>query len=570
MDSIARDGDDLSMDTVWVSLPEHQGSAESMPNRVRRVWADLADLENFYNISMSQRRHDRLKTFYAEELQALSEVSFGILDQQGKVDYILLKNFLTRKSHQLGAEKKSLKAMEQVLPFMNSVAQLCESRQDVEPMQAQQVAQQLNDIGKQIARVQKAVEDGAVKVPKAIGLKACNAIPEMRERLQEFFGFYQSYDPLFDWWVAIPWKDVDGALARYLPLVQTKLAGMHPDNADEIVGEAIGREALLVELEAEMIAYSPEDLIGLANQQYAWCETQMKAASQELGFNDDWKAALEHVKTQFVPPGEQTQLALSLAREGASFVRANDLVTVPPIVDETCRMFMMSQDLQKLAPFFLGGPYLQVAYPTADMSHDLKKMVMRGNNRHFSRATVFHELIPGHRLQMHFGARHQTHRADIFSTPFFIEGWAMYWEFVFWERGDFFVSPKDRIGTLFWRMHRCARIILTLRFHLGQLTPQECIDFLVDRVGHERFTAEGEVRRWLNGGYPPLYQAGYMLGALQLMALRKEALSEGQFKEKEFNDAILKTGMMPIELVRALLLDLELTPDYKAKWKFFS
>ena len=46
----------------------------------------------------------------------------------------------------------------------------------------------------------------------------------------------------------------------------------------------------------------------------------------------------------------------------------------------------------------------------------------------------------------------------------------------------------------------------------GKWTPEQCIDFLVDRVGHERASATGEVRRSFNGSYSPLYQAGYMLG----------------------------------------------------------
>ena len=36
---------------------------------------------------------------------------------------------------------------------------------------------------------------------------------------------------------------------------------------------------------------------------------------------------------------------------------------------------------------------------------------------------------------------------------------------------------------LFWRKHRAARIIVSLEFHLGTMTPQEMIDFLIQRVG---------------------------------------------------------------------------------------
>jgi uncharacterized protein (DUF885 family) len=123
---------------------------------------------------------------------------------------------------------------------------------------------------------------------------------------------------------------------------------------------------------------------------------------------------------------------------------------------------------------------------------------------------------------------------------------------------------------LFWRMHRCARIVFSLKFHMDQMTPQECIDYLVDKVGHERATAEGEVRRSFNGDYNALYQAGYMLGALQIYALRKEVVEGGGTPEKEFHDRILKEGEMPIEILRALVQDRKLRPGHKATWKFYS
>jgi hypothetical protein len=46
-----------------------------------------------------------------------------------------------------------------------------------------------------------------------------------------------------------------------------------------------------------------------------------------------------------------------------------------------------------------------------------------------------------------------------------------------WDQG-LTKTPGDRIGVLFWRMHRCARIIFSLNFHLGKMTAQECMEFL--------------------------------------------------------------------------------------------
>ena len=201
------------------------------------------------------------------------------------------------------------------------------------------------------------------------------------------------------------------------------------------------------------------------------------------------------------------------------------------------------------------------------MDHEDKLMSMRGNNPHFSRSTVFHELIPGHHLQFYHVYRSKPYRFPIFETPFSIEGWALYWELILWDLG-FAASPENRIGMLFWRMHRCARITFSLKFHLGQMTPQECIDMLVDRVGHERATAEGEVRRSFAGDYSPLYQAGYLLGGLQLYALRKEVVESGKMSQKTFHDRFLMENTMPIEIFRALIKNQPLTRDFKASWRF--
>jgi len=121
---------------------------------------------------------------------------------------------------------------------------------------------------------------------------------------------------------------------------------------------------------------------------------------------------------------------------------------------------------------------------------------------------------------------------------------------------------------LFWRMHRAARIIFSLSFHMGTMTPDQAIDFLVDRVGHERANATAEVRRSFNGAYSPLYQAAYMLGGIQIMAIRKELVETGAMTELEFHDAIMTGGIMPIELMRARLRGDLLDRDFETGWRF--
>jgi uncharacterized protein (DUF885 family) len=272
------------------------------------------------------------------------------------------------------------------------------------------------------------------------------------------------------------------------------------------------------------------------------------------------------VKSLHVGPGEQPAMIAALAQEAIDFLEANELVTIPPFAKTVWRMEMMSPERQKQTPYFTGGEVISVSFPTAGMSHEDKLMSMRGNNEHFSRATVHHELIPGHHLQGFMRARYATQRR-LFSTPFWSEGWAVYWETLLWDLG-FPRGPEDRIGFLFWRKHRCARIVFSLRFHLGEMTPDECIDYLVERVGHERRNATAEVRRSVQGGYGPLYQAAYMVGALQFRALHQELVGSGRMTNRELHDRILREGAIPVELVRALLVEQELSPDQRPIWRF--
>lgn len=336
-----------------------------------------------------------------------------------------------------------------------------------------------------------------------------------------------------------------------------------------ITGAARGRDGLILDLGDEMIPYSPEQLIALAEREFAWCEEEMKRASRAMGLGDDWKAAIEKVKEMTVPPGEQPQMIRGLLFEAVDYVRAKDLVTVPPIASESLHMSMMSPEAQLVNPFFLGGALIQVSYPTNTMEYAARLQSMRGNNIPFSHATAFHEMIPGHNLIGYMAARYAGYRARIGgSTPFFGEGWPLYWELTLYDMG-FHDTPEERVGALFWRMHRCARIIFSLKFHTGEWSPQECIDFLVARVGHERDNATAEVRRSFQGAYGPLYQAAYLLGGLQLRGLRRELVDSKQMTDREFHDEILRQGSMPIALLRLAMTKQELTREMPIDWKFY-
>ena len=562
-------------------------SRSEMREAIARYATDQRGLTRSIPVSSSPAARKRMERFYRDWLEGLNHVDFDRMGEDGRVDYVLLRNDLDHELRQLEIRGKRIDEVAAFVPFAETIASLEEARRRMEPIDAPKVAGQLTELAKRVDRARKDLEDSLGKKGKAedkeakpalskpVALRAAASAEELRATLGRWHGFYTGYDPLYTWWAAEPFKEADAALKKHVSTLREKGAGIKPGDEEakegrEIVGDPIGREALLVELASELIPYSPEELIGIAEKELAWCEAEMRKASNAMGLGDDWKAAMERVKTKYVEPGQQPELIRSLAVEAIEFLDKRDLVTIPPLCRETWGLEMMSPRQQLVNPFFVyGGGEIVVSFPTDGMTHEQKMMSMRGNNRHFSRATVQHELIPGHHLQGFMSQRHRAYRAP-FRTPFSVEGWALYWELRLWDL-DFPKSPEDRVGMLFWRMHRCARIIFSLNFHLGKMTPDQCVDFLVDRVNHERANASGEVRRSFDGNYGPLYQAAYLLGGLQLRALHDEMVAPGKMTERAFHDAVLRQNTIPIALVRAGLLKLELDREGKAaaNWRFY-
>lgn len=581
---------------------------------VERYSADRAVLTRYYSLELSPALAVRMRRFYEDWNTLLASLNFDGFSQDGKIDYILLRNTLQHELRSLDIQKKDQDEAARLAPFAAVIFELDDSKRRMDPVDPKKAAGVLDGLRKQVIELERSVSDSLTSAPpaKTIANRAAGEVAQLRAALKRWFDFYNGYDPSFTWWVTATYKDTDTALQKYAVFLRERVAGVRgggadlasmalgrtgrrggdgepdrrssdipgvsppaapartsarSDSTEDIIGDPIGREGLMAELAHEMIPYTPEELIAIANQELAWCEEQMKKASRELGYGDDWKKALEQVKNMYVEPGKQPQLIKDLEREAEAFLNEHDLITIPALARETWRMQMMSPERQLVNPFFTGGEVISVSYPVESMTYEQKLMSMRGNNVPFSRATVFHELIPGHELQGFMAARYHPYRSA-FSSPFYGEGWALYWELLLWDM-KFEKTPEDRIGALFWRIHRCARIIFSLNFHLGKMTPQECVDFLVNRVGHERDNAIGEVRRSFGTAYAPLYQAAYLLGGLQLYSLHKELVDSGKMTNRQFHDAILKEGRIPIEMMRASLTKQKLDRDFVSRWKFY-
>jgi hypothetical protein len=613
----------------------------------------------------------------------LGRIDGAALSAAAKADLETLKTTISENLRRLETDTQTIAQVQAVAPFAPKIVELVEARIRVQDINAQRTAGTVTEITKTLAKLTAEPPH----VGRETALLGATAVDQLRGITTEWFSFYDGYDPLFTWWMGLPYRKLDEALKKYATLLRDKVAtepattgvvpatvqtiapaaappfpdvpdlneilalpqdemrdivarftgnagrggrGAPPDaqvrdadyyrgwlaalktvdfdtlsrnaqvdylfirktaetqiarasakldpnpprktDSTGIPGPARGREGLIQDLSEAMIPYTPEELIALAEKEFEWCDREMLKASREMGFGDDWKKAIEKTKDGAVPPGAQPRMIMDLLVEAVDFLRANRLITVPQVAAESLHMIMMTPERQLVNPFFTGGSQISVSYPTNTMDYDARIQSMRGNNPGFSHATAFHEMIPGHNLVFFMNARFNEYRASLpGGGAFFGEGWPLYWELILYDMG-FDKTPEQKVGALFWRMHRCARIIFSLKFHMGQWSPQEAIDFLVDRVGHERDNATAEVRRSFDpaAGYNALYQAAYLLGGLQLRGLRRELVDTKLMTNTQFHDEIMRQGSMPIALLRlAVNKRLPLTRDMEVDWKFY-
>ena len=599
--------------------PLDTGASEMQPV-IERYDVELRDLNRVYAVPGSGRRRSRLEKFYTEQLRLVENINFDALNQAGKIDYLLLQERLLDEQKQLAGETRQEEEIAPLIPFQEAIIGLEEARRRMETIDPQKSAVVLAKMTADIAAAKAALPNS--KAAPAAMNRAAVRLAQLRNYFHAWFNFYDLYDPRFAWWVDAEYKRADEALEAHAQLLHTTSGvpgpleagpgggfggrgggggfgggggtgggrggrgetgtaetagrggagvgrGGAPAGSNEElsgIGPA-GNDALVDALHAAMIAYTPDELVKLANREFAWCDREMLRASNEMGFGNDWKKAVEAVKNKYVEPGQMIYLVRDLSREAIEFVEKHELVTIPPLVKEDYWEEAMTPQMQLVNPFFTGGATIQVSSAASSQTLQERLEALRGNNMFFARATVFHELIPGHHMQMYMTQRYRTYRG-IFSTPFWTEGMAFYWEMLLWDLG-FTHTPEQRVGALVWRMHRCARIVFSLSFHLKRMTAVECVQFLMDRVGFDKANAEGEVRRSFNGSYPPIYQCAYMLGALQFYALHKELVDSGKMTNRAFHDAMYREGNIPIEMLRLALNGQNVARDYQTSWKFY-
>jgi len=300
----------------------------------------------------------------------------------------------------------------------------------------------------------------------------------------------------------------------------------------------------------------PDTILEIGWEQLRTNAEGRRAAAREVDPDADLQTVIERLKADHPATFEEALAGYKdVMRRSRAYLIEHDIVSVPD--DETIDVIATPEYLRSVMPF---AAYFSPARFDADqrgiyvvtpaVDDDPNAML-----EHYWASisnTSIHEAYPGHHLQLAVAAKHPSLTRMLTDAPEFVEGWGMYSEQMMREEG-FDAGPAFRTAMYTDAVWRACRIVLDVRMHRGELTPEEATDFLVEHTSFEEANARAEVRRYT---YTPGYQLSYLLGKVLILGLREDEKRRrgAAFSLKGFHDTLLTNGSLPISFHRRLLL----------------
>lgn len=272
-------------------------SASELYPAIMSYQADRTALNRKYNNPLSDEYFERIGRLYLDWLKALENMPYDSYSADGKLDYQIFKNYLEKESYFHSAAFEEFKAVKNVVDFAAPLEKFYQARRMAIKPNAQELAATFTQV--EMAMKTK-WEQSKKSKPYDSWQKAelaSQVVEAMRKSTEEAYKFYFDYDPEFTWWMREPMASMDKSLKAYGEFLKNHFENtVVKDDGSGIIGKVVGKVAIEKELAYNMIPYTAEELLAEGEKQYAWCEREMLKASQELGFGNDWKAALEKVK----------------------------------------------------------------------------------------------------------------------------------------------------------------------------------------------------------------------------------------------------------------------------------
>jgi uncharacterized protein (DUF885 family) len=326
---------------------------------------------------------------------------------------------------------------------------------------------------------------------------------------------------------------------EYIPGAREELGASTLPDGKEYYAQRI-RHFTTLDLTAEEIHQ-----IGL--DEVARIRGEMQSVIDEVGFAGSFAEFLEFLRTdsRFYP-----QTAEELLRE-ASYIATRMDGKLPALFKTLPRQpYTVEAVPDSIAPKYTAGRYVSGrAGGTQPGRYWVNTYALETRPLYNLEALSLHEAVPGHHLQGALNAELENlpnfRRYSYLSA--FGEGWGLYSEWLGIEAG-FYTDPYSNFGRLTYEMWRACRLVVDTGVHAFGWSRQQVIDYLASNTALSLHEIGTETDRYISW---PAQALSYKIGELKIKELRRraEAALGDRFDIREFHDAVLLSGSIPLRVL---------------------
>jgi uncharacterized protein (DUF885 family) len=317
--------------------------------------------------------------------------------------------------------------------------------------------------------------------------------------------------------------------------------------------------------DAELLGFTARTLRERGREEYDRLKNELIRCARELRGTDDWHAVLAELSENHPKTPEAMRVGYEKSTaEARDYLREHALVSFPP--GEECSV-VPSPPFQR--PVLAVASYIAppsfsesmqghffVPFPPDGASDEEIDKRLASNCYPGIPTTSVHEAYPGHHWHLVMAKLNPSKVRQVFGTSYFAEGWALYAERAMRERG-FFTDLAEEMFQYEATIFRAARIIVDTSLHIGEMTHQEAVDFIMASTNMTEPTARAEVTRYCSW---PTQASSYLTGCLEIVRIRDRFLAArgatiaDTDHLREFHDALTSSGTLPIALAERAVM----------------
>jgi uncharacterized protein (DUF885 family) len=163
---------------------------------------------------------------------------------------------------------------------------------------------------------------------------------------------------------------------------------------------------------------------------------------------------------------------------------------------------------------------------------------------------AYHERVSEHHWQVSVAEELEGVQQFRNVIPFtaYMEGWALYCQWLAKQAGWHNNDPFGDLGRLRDELFRAVRLIVDTGIYAKRWTREQAIAYMREKTGMGEKEVKSEIERYI---VAPGQACAYKIGMLKIQELRARAEKElgDKFDQREFHDAVLKNGALPLEIL---------------------